>query len=52
MEEVLIDVTSLEKSYGNNQILKGISFQVKKGQVFGILGVNGAGKNNYIIFSR
>lgn len=48
MEEILIDVTSLEKSYGNNQILKGISFQVKKGQVFGILGVNGAGKTTLL----
>lgn len=48
MEEILIDVTSLEKSYGNNQILKGISLQVKKGQVYGILGVNGAGKTTLL----
>lgn len=39
-----IEVNNLRKSYGNNEVLKGISFNVRKGEIFGILGVNGAGK--------
>ena len=32
------------KSYGSNQVLKGISFSVEKGEIFALLGANGAGK--------
>ncbi len=39
-----IHVDGLKKSYGNHEVLKGISFDVKKGEVFALLGVNGAGK--------
>lgn len=34
----------LKKSYGKRPAVKGISFDVKKGEIFGILGPNGAGK--------
>lgn len=39
-----IVVESLEKSYGENKVLKGISFHVKQGEIFALLGTNGAGK--------
>lgn len=39
-----ITVTDLVKIYGENHVLKGISFQVPKGTTFALLGVNGAGK--------
>ena len=39
-----IQVSNLRKSYGSKEVLKGINLQVKKGEIFGILGVNGAGK--------
>ena len=39
-----ITVTDLVKNYGDNNVLKGISFQVPKGTTFALLGVNGAGK--------
>jgi len=39
-----ISVRDLKKTYGDIQAVKGISFNVKLGEVFGILGPNGAGK--------
>jgi len=39
-----IEVEGLTKSYGGNAVLKGISFAVARGEVFALLGVNGAGK--------
>lgn len=37
-------VDKLVKKYGDKTAVKGISFEVKKGEIFGILGPNGAGK--------
>lgn len=39
-----IKVENLTKSYGQNTVIKDISFEVKKGEVFALLGTNGAGK--------
>ncbi|MDZ4991985.1 ATP-binding cassette domain-containing protein [Clostridium perfringens] len=39
-----LKVSNLYKSYGDNQVLKGISFEVSKGEIFALLGTNGAGK--------
>lgn len=40
----IIEVKDLVKSYGPFQAVKGISFEVKEGEIFGLLGPNGAGK--------
>jgi len=42
--KTVITVNNLTKDYGNNQGVFNISFDVKKGEVFGFLGPNGAGK--------
>lgn len=42
--ETMIRVDGLTKRYGDKTTVKGISFSVKRGEVFGILGPNGAGK--------
>ena len=39
-----IQITDLSKSIGNHEILKNVTMQIKKGEVYGLLGANGAGK--------
>lgn len=43
-EDVIVEVDGLKKRYGKKLVVRGISFAVKKGEIFGILGPNGAGK--------
>src|SRR3989344_3426317 len=40
----VIEVEGLTKKYGSLSAVDGISFSVKKGEIFGLLGENGAGK--------
>lgn len=45
MANTIISVRDLVKNYGHFQAVKGISFEVKEGEIFGLLGPNGAGKS-------
>ena len=40
----MIKISNLEKSYGDLKALKGISLEVEKGELFGLIGPDGAGK--------
>ncbi|PNW29025.1 hypothetical protein BKP44_05370 [Formosa algae] len=42
--ENVIQVKRLTKTFGNFTAVNAISFEVKKGEIFGFLGANGAGK--------
>src|SRR5229473_4720093 len=44
----VISVQSLRKSYDKVEAVKGVDFQVQKGEVFGLLGPNGAGKTSTV----
>lgn len=43
-KKIILNVDGLTKKYGRKTVVKGISFDVKEGEIFGILGPNGAGK--------
>lgn len=43
-----LELKNINKSFGDNQVLKGISFTAESGHAFGLLGRNGAGKTTSI----
>jgi ABC-2 type transport system ATP-binding protein len=46
--DLLIEAIDLRRSFKNNEAVKGISFSVRRGEIFGLLGPNGAGKTTTI----
>jgi polar amino acid transport system ATP-binding protein len=44
----MITITNLVKRYGRNEIIKGISFEVRKGEVHAIIGPSGGGKSTFL----
>ncbi|MFJ7747421.1 ABC transporter ATP-binding protein [Peribacillus sp. NPDC097295] len=48
MSNVTLSVKGLKKTIGKREIIKGIDFELKEGEVFGFLGPNGAGKTTTI----
>lgn len=47
-ETSVISLRNIDKSFGTKQVLRDVSIEVEKGEVFGFLGPNGAGKSTTI----
>ena len=43
-DDVVLAVAGLRKSYGDNEVVRGLDFAIHRGECFGLLGPNGAGK--------
>ena len=48
MDDFIVKVEGLTKSFGNLKAVDGVSFEVRQGEIFGFLGPNGAGKTTTI----
>jgi len=42
--DIVLRVDQLRKRYGANEVVRGLSFEIRRGECFGLLGPNGAGK--------
>ena len=48
MKEIILKCNDIHKKIGKKEILKGISFEIEKGDILGFIGPNGAGKTTAI----
>jgi len=45
---VSVSMKNVEKSFGENKVLKGVTFETREGEIFGMLGPSGSGKTTII----
>lgn len=43
-DKMILELRNIDKSFGEKEVLKGVSFTAEGGKAFGLLGRNGAGK--------
>lgn len=48
MTQPLLSISSLSSGYDSNRIIENISFDIKSGEIFGLIGLNGVGKTTLI----
>lgn len=44
MSDTILEIKELKKSFGKKEVLHGVSFDIKRGGIYGLVGPNGAGK--------
>ena len=44
----VLQVDGISKSFGDNQVLRGVGLTVRRGEIYGLMGANGAGKSTLI----
>ncbi|HHU84459.1 MAG TPA: amino acid ABC transporter ATP-binding protein [Clostridiales bacterium] len=47
-DNIVISVKGLKKAFGENQVLKGIDIDIKKGEVVVVIGASGSGKSTFL----
>ena len=48
MTDNVIEIKNLTKSFGKHEVLKGVDFAVKKGEVVSVIGASGSGKSTML----
>jgi ABC-2 type transport system ATP-binding protein len=48
MSQTIVKTNGLSKKYGERYAVEGVSVEIKKGQIYGLIGQNGAGKTTFI----
>ena len=48
MEDIIIELKNVSKSYGSNLVLNDINLEVRKKDIYGVLGLSGAGKSTLV----
>ena len=46
-ENIILETKALKKNFGKLEVLKGVSLQVKKGDVIAVIGPSGCGKSTF-----
>lgn len=52
MSSAVISITGLKKSFKDKEVLKGVDFEVQRGEIFALLGSNGAERRQWSISFR
>ena len=47
-ENIILETKALKKNFGKLEVLKGVSLQVKKGDVIAVIGPSGCGKSTFV----